>query len=541
MNKQVNVSRPSGASRYQAPSLRMGRSQFDLTHSHKTMYDASKLIPYFVMEIIPGDTVTCKMLAFQRIFSPLDAPIMDDIESSIDFFFVPNRLVWDNWEKFLGASDTAGAQQTDYTIPILSGAVAVAENSIANYMGIPIGLVPDGVDVSALPFRAMYTIWNEWYRDQNLEAKGAVPVDNGPDTNAENAYLTLPYVSAKKHDYFTSALPYLQKGDPVTVGLAGNLPVVGVPSQQIWLSNLAETNIGSLQTGGAADTAFTQVDSPTGSWGAGEKLYFDPQGANPSGLQVNTAGIAISVNALREAEAVQRLLERDARGGTRHPELIRAHFGVDVPDYRTQRPEYLGGGRGMINVSPVANTSSTATEDQGQLTGVGTGTLRASWAKSFVEHGYVIGILRSRGQLSYQQGLDRMWSRSTRLDFLWPELVNLGEQPIYNREIFVENDATDDAVFGYQERYADYRWKRSLITGKLASDATGSLDFWHLAEDFGASTPALNATFIKDATPMVRVTTVDSEPDFIIDGRFDLRVARILPVRPTPSLAPARF
>lgn len=194
----------------------------------------------------------------------------------------------------------------------------------------------------------------------------------------------------------------------------------------------------------------------------------------------------------------------------------------------------------MINVSPVANTSSTATEDQGQLTGVGTGGLQASWAKSFVEHGHVLGILRARGQLSYQQGIERLWSRSTKLDFLWPELTNLGEQPIYNREIFVENDSTDDAVFGYQERYADYRFKKSLITGKFASDAAGSLDFWHLAEDFSA-TPGLNQTFIEDATPMSRVTTVDTEPDFIIDGRFDLRVARVLPVRPTPSLAPARF
>lgn len=517
MNRsQVNVSRPSGASRYRAPQMHMGRSQFDLTHSHKTTYEAGYLVPYFLMEIIPGDTVTCKLEAFQRIFSPLDAPIMDDIEASIDFFFVPNRLVWENWEKFLGASDEAGAQDTDYTIPIHNdGSVALA--SALNYMGVPIGLDTAITDVSALPLRGYRLIYNEWYRDQNLINKVTNLIGAGPD----NQIHTL-YKSAKKHDYFTSALPYLQKGD------ASELNMLGVVGTGPTFQSVGGVRGGLLSATTTSEAPTVTVNSPTGSWVVGETLLWD----DPN--------LTVTINALREAEAIQRLLERDARGGTRHPEIIKSHFGVDVPDFRTQRPEYLGGGRGMINVSPIANTSSTATEDQGQLSGVGTGGLRASWAKSFVEHGYVIGLLRARGQLSYQQGLDKMWSRSVKLDFLWPELTNLGEQPIYNREIFIEDDATDDAVFGYQERYAEYRWKRSLVTGKLASDAAGSLDFWHLAEDFSA-TPGLNQTFIEDATPMARITTVDSEPDFIIDGRFDLRVARVLPVRPTPSLAPPRF
>lgn len=519
---QVNVSRPSGASRYQAPQMNMGRSQFDLTHSHKTTYEVGTLIPYFLMEIIPGDTVTCKLQAFGRIFSPLDAPIMDDIEQSIDFFFVPNRLVWVNWENFLGAHDDAGAQDVDYTIPIIQDGETVTLNCPMQYMGLPIGLQSTATEVSALPQRCYTLIYNDWYRDQNLIAKNLVlGTGDGPDGMFGSCFK-----SAKKHDYFTAALPYLQKGDPVGIPLGGLAPI--------------ETPVG---TGNAPTVGFGAAFHQLDDAGAvGEVLISGTtQGSAANQLYANLAlSTAVSINALREAEAIQRLLERDARGGTRHPEIIKSHFGVTVPDYRVQRPEYLGGGRGMINVSPIANTSATATEDQGQLTGVGTGSLRASWAKSFVEHGYVIGLLRARGQLSYQQGVDRLWSRSTKLDFLWPELVNLGEQPIYNREIFVENDATDDLVFGYQERYADYRWKRSLITGKFQSDAAGSLDFWHLAEDFSA-TPLLNATFIQDATPMARVTTVDSEPDFIIDGRFDLRVARALPVRPTPSLAPARF
>lgn len=528
MPAQVNVRRPSGASRYQAPSMRLGRSQFDLTHSHKTSFDAGQLIPYFLTEVVPGDTFTCKLNAFLRVFSPLDAPIMDDIECGIDFFFVPNRLVWEHWEEFLGASSSAGAQSVDYTVPVMDAHV-VALGDILNYMGVPLGVNTSSIDVSALPVRAYGLIYDEWYRDQNL-VDAVVPLVTDAAGSGINTFT--PFKSAKKHDYFTSALPYLQKGDASVVTFSGILPVradsgIGASGTDLTILPVSGTSgRNTLEIDGT--TGHLQKASALGS--AADQLYVD--------LAEATQGI--SINALREAAAVQRLLERDARGGTRHPELIRAHFGVDVPDYRTQRPEYLGGGKGFINVSPVANTSATATEAQGQLAGVAAGTLQASWAKSFVEHGYVLGILRARGQLSYQQGLDRMWSRSTKLDFLWPELAQLGEQAVLNKELYVQNGAADDDVFGYQERYAEYRWKRSLVTGKFASDASGSLDFWHLAEDFG-SPPALNQTFIEDQTPMARVTTVDTEPDFIIDGRFDLRVARALPVRPVPTLMPARF
>lgn len=518
--KDLRVPGGTSQQRYQAPSMRMGRSQFDLSHNHKTTFDAGELVPYFVTEVVPGDTHVVKLMSFLRIFSPLDAPIMDNISVDMDFFFVPNRLVWSNWEAFLGAHDGAGAQDTDYTIPVLASGTVTA-GLLPHYMGIPIGLNVATTDVNGLPIRAYRLIYNEWYRDQNLIPEVTVATGDGPDSGT-GYFNTLK--SAKKHDYFTSALPYLQKGDPVSVALASDEIFVqhggtvgdfvevmqGATARRID-ANLATADIGGVGTAGN-NLLYVQLGDATG----------------------------VSINDLREAAAIQRLLERDARAGTRHPELIRAHFGVTVPDYRTQRPEYLGGGSGYVNVSPVANTSATATEDQGQLTGVGTGTLRASYAKSFVEHGYVIGILRARAELSYSQGLDRMWSRSTKYDFLWPELANLGEQAILNKELWIQGDATDDDVFGYQERYAEYRFKKSLISGLFDPNATGSLDYWHLSEEFG-SQPSLNQTFIEDASPMSRVTTVDSADDFIIDGRFDFKCARALPVRPVPSLAPTRF
>lgn len=520
---------PGGTSRqrYQAPEMRLGRSQFDLSHNHKTTFDASVLVPYFVQEVVPGDTMTCKLTGLARIFSPLDAPVMDNISVELDYFFVPNRILWSHWDDMLGAHDAAGAQDTDYTVPILSSGYTVVSMSEANYMGVPIGLSTTSEDVSALPFRATIAIYNEWYRDQNLIDPLTLSTGDGPDNPLAGVVgSAFARKSAKKHDYFTSALPYLQKGDAQVAALEGTAVVRFTDVSTdigVWADSVS--GIRKLQ----ADNT-TNPDEIQASGAAGQALYID--------LEDVVGGV--NVNVLREYSAIQRLLERDARGGTRLPELIRAHFGVDVPDYRVQRPEYLGGGRGYINVTPVANTSATATEDQGQLAGVGTGVLKASFAKSFVEHGWVIGILRARGDITYQQGLDRMWSRSTKYDFLWPELAQLGEQAILNKELWIEGDSTDDDVFGYQERYAEYRYKKSLVTGNLASDAPSSIDFWHLAEDFG-SQPSLNQTFVEDATPMSRVTTVDSQPDFIIDGRFDFKVARALPVRPNPTLATARF
>ena len=522
----VRVPASSNVGPYRAPDMRMGRSQFDLSHTHKTCYDAGQLIPYFLTEVIPGDTMTVRLEAFTRIFSPLDFPIMDNIEQSIDFFFVPNRLVWDNWEAFLGAHDDAGAQDTDYTIPIHADGTTIALGSVWDYMGVPIGLQTTDVELNQLPIRGYRLIYNEWYRDQNLIDAGTIDKGNGPNVWGNIA----PYKSAKKHDYFTSALPYLQKGDPVSA----QFPVTGIGMQT---TDFVTTSQAVYETAESAQQTYATAKL-VGDAAAGNQIFIEEDVAPYADRPAIYANITI--NALREAAAIQRLLERDARGGTRMRELIQSHFGVDTGDARVQRPEYLGGGRGWINVTPVPNTSATATQDQGELAGFGTGVLRASFAKSFVEHGYVFGILRARGEVSYQQGLDRMWSRQTKYEFLWPELSQLGEQAILNKELYISNDANDDLVFGYQERYAEYRFKKSLVTHKFASNAAGSLDFCHLSEDF-TSLPALNQTFIEDQTPMARVTTVDTEPDFIIDGRFDFKVARALPVRPVPTLMPARF
>jgi len=527
MTDMVRVPRQEGSHRFGAPSMRLGRSQFRKKHKHVTSFDASKLIPIFVREVLPGETHNLSMDSLIRIFSPLDAPIFDNIHCDVHFFFVPNRLVWSNWQAFCGEHDAAGAQDTDFTVPILSGAVPVEEGSLANYMGHPIGLDYTVTDVQSLPFRGYGLVYNQWFRDQSLIDRVAFGEEtgNGPDAyefgDVSNGRLR---TSAKRPDYFTTALPYLQKGDAQAAAMAGT----------------ADVRTGTAQGGSTAvygdlyseyrdlDASGADVSLDTTAAVSGEKLYVDLSGGT------------VDLNALREAAAVQRLLERDARGGTRYNELLRSHFGVDIGDARIQRSEYIGGGSGFIQVSPVANTSGTATEDQGQLAGIGAGRLSCRWAQSFTEHGHILGILRARAELGYHQGLDRMWSRSTRFDFYWPELANLGEQPIYNRELWIEGDATDDAVFGYVERYSEYRWARSLITGLFAPDATGSLDYWHLAEDF-ASQPVLNSTFIEDASPMARVTTVDTAHDFIVYADFDWRVASPMPVRPVPSLAPARF
>lgn len=528
MRDMVQVRRGRTKS-YEAPSISIGRSQFNLSHGLKMTFDASYLYPILVDEVLPGDTFTCSLEGFARIFSPLDAPVMDNITMETFFFFCPTRLLWDNWQFFQGEHDEAGAQDTSYTIPVMDTGMTVdhdagvAFDNMAAYLGLPDGLQTAQVNVSCLPFRMYNFVYNEFFRDQNIIDQRTVSTGNGPDN--PNIYALRR--SAKKHDYFTSCLPYLQKGTASTVALAGE-PRVGYDSTvglNVTVYDQTAANYKQLDTTGA----LLHLDTTTGS--ATEELFADL-----------ADGGTLDVNALRLAIATQRALELDARAGTRYVEVIKSRFGVTSPDFRLQRPEFLGGGRSMINVHPVANTSATATEDQGELRGVGTGVIRGhGWSKSFTEHGYIMGLIRARGDLTYFQGVPKLYTRSTRHDFYEPIFANLGEQSVLNKEIWVSNSsATDDATFGYQERWAEYRFKPSRIVGELNPDVSGAISQWHVAEDF-ASLPSLNQTFIEDQTPMSRITTVDSEPDFLLDLWFNYKAARPIPVYSIPSIIGLRF
>jgi len=528
MKDMVQVRREQRQS-YKGPDAKIGRSQFNRSSGLKMSFDASHIYPIFLDEVLPGDTMTMSLNGFARIFSPLDAPVMDNIELETFFFFCPTRLLWNNWQFFMGEHSHAGAQDTDYTIPVIATGLIVDHDNIltghglAAHLGLPHGLASATVTgVSALPFRMYRLVWDEWFRDQNLIFELPIPLGNGPD--AISLYTIRN--SAKRHDYFTSALPYLQKGTAqvVVADVVGDPAGTGGYGLASFRHSDDSPTAAQLKTSSSGTDANVVIDD---TWSTGEFLHWrDPQ------LIAN-----IDINALRQSVAIQRLLERDARGGTRYIEIIKAHFGVTSPDYRLQRPEYLGGGKSFINISPVANTSSTAGEDQGELRGVGTGVISGhGWAKSFTEHGYIMGLIRARGDITYFQGMDRMWSRSTRYDFYIPALANLGEQSVLNKEIWISNNSTlDDAVFGYQERWAEYRMKASKVVGVFNPDVTGSLSFWHLAEDF-SSLPALNEAFVTDATPMSRITTVDTEPDFLLDLWFNYKCARPMPVYSVPGL-----
>lgn len=533
-----------------APSVAMPRSSFKRDRTYKTTINPNRLYPIYLDEVLPGDTFNLKLTAFARLATPV-VPVMDNLYMDFFFFYVPNRLVWNNWTKLNGEQDNPG-DSTDYLVPQYTtpSGQGWGVQSLPDYFGLPVG-VPN-LSVSSLPFRAYNLIWNEYFRDENFQQSMPVPKGDGPDPQSStlaDGTATATYkllYRGKRKDYFTSCLPWPQKGPGVELPLSGFAPVVNWSDEAPLYGNHLFTpklydGSGSAVNGSLAayngELTRTSTTAPTNHYAAKLALGAD--------LSQTTA---VTINTMRQAFQVQRLLEKDARGGTRYFEILVSHFGVRSPDSRLQRPEYLGGGQIPVNIHTVAQTSSTdSTSPQGNLAAIGVaGGSGIGFSKSFVEHGYIIGLVNVRADLTYQQGIDRHWSRRTRFDFYWPSLAHLGEQAVLNKEIFAQGSAAidpdsddsvpfDEEVFGYQERWAEYRYGINKITGKLRSGITGSLDVWHLAQNF-ANLPTLNESFIQENVPISRVIAVQDEPAFIFDSIFSCNCVRPMPVYSIPGL-----
>lgn len=511
------------------PKADIPRSSFDAQKTYKTTFDAGYLIPVYVDEVLPGDTFNLKMTAFSRLATPL-YPIMDNMIMESFFFFVPNRLVWSNWQKFMGQQTNPG-DSIAYTIPQTTSPVGgYAACTLGDYLGLPTaGQVGASATVTHMSLyqRAYNLIWNEWFRDENLQTSVPQLMGDGPDDHTNFSLLR----RGKRKDYFTGALPWPQKGAAVTLPLGTSAPIY---SDAVFDGTTNANNVigvykqGTTDKHGLLPSALVTGATNTGAYAS---LFADLSQATSA-----------TINQLRQSFQIQRLLERDARGGTRYTEIVRSHFGVVSPDARLQRPEYIGGGSNPININPIAQTSASnvtgGSTPLGNLAAMGT-TLASGhgFTYSAVEHGMIIGLVSVRADLTYQQGLSRMWSRKTRYDYYFPVFAHLGEQPILNKEIYCTGATADDDVFGYQERWAEYRYKPSQITGLFRSTTTGTLDAWHLSQKF-TSLPTLNDTFIRDTPPVDRILAVSSSigKQFLFDAFFDVRMARPMPMYSVPGL-----
>ena len=532
----------------QAPSIQAPRSQFDRSHGHKFTMDAGWLVPFYWDDCLPGDTFNLNTTAFARLSTPL-FPIMDNMFIDTHFFFVPYRLIWENSKKFFGEQTDPG-DSIDYQIPVLSDATSSCTSdadiaygtapqraaALLNYLGVPDGISGNDVDINALPLRAYGRIYNEWFRDQNLidSVDPGLLTSDGPDAMNVTASRHQIQRRGKRHDYFTSALPWPQKGDAVSLPL-GTTATIQSDGTSPYIHKPGGTPQEQQLSGVGSDR-----DIVATNWNAGGALRWGSiTDETLTGLEVDlTTATSATINDLREAFQVQKLLERDARGGTRYSELVRNHFGVNFYDV-SYRPEYLGGGSSPVNISPItqqAGTTDGSATGVGDLAAIGTASVSGhGFSKSFVEHGIVMGLMSVRADLTYQKGLRRELSKSTRYDIYWPSLAHLGEQEILNKEIYCDGSANDDLVFGYQERYAEYRYKPSQISGLFQSDAGSSLDPWHLSQDF-TTLPTLGQTFIEENPPIDRCIQVSSEPHFIVDTYISLKCARPMPTFGVPGM-----
>ena len=518
----------------EVPHADIQRSTFDRSHGLKTTFDAGELIPVYVDEALPGDTFSCNMTAFSRLATPIH-PTMDNAFMDSHFFSVPIRLVWDDFEEFMGETKTytaSGSARLDETpdftaatpIPptITSPVGGELEGTLSDYFGIPTKYA--AIEFSALWHRAYNLIWNDWFRDENLQKPAIVSTASGSDTTTNQLVLN----RGKRHDYFTSALPWPQKGADVTLPLGTQAYVKWDTFSGDTDANDNFTVVRRFANGDYAENYSATVNTDTNNIPLDSKhnLYADLSDATSA-----------TINQLRLAFATQKFLEKQARSGSRYIEVIKGHFNVTSPDARLQRPEYCGGGSSPVNISPVAQTSSTdTTTPQGNLSAIGTTVLSGhSFTKSFTEHSILMGLVSVRTDLTYQQGLNRMFSRNTIYDYYWPTLSTIGEQAVLNKEIYADGSTNDEGVFGYQERYAEYRYKPSSVTGRFRSNATTSLESWHYAQEYSAL-PVLGQSWIQQGkTNVQRTLAVAAEPQFIFDSLFKLRCTRPMPVNSVPG------